>query len=135
MSGPPAARPAAFVDSSALVALADSGDRSHAAAVAAYRDLLAGGYRLFTTDLVVAEAFDLLRVSAGPAVARNWLRSQRLPVYRPDDEDLSRARALLLDPNAPPHRSHTDAVSLAVMERLGVSDAFAVDPNFLAGAS
>jgi len=27
----------------------------------------------------------------------------------------------------------TDALSLVVMERLGVADAFAVDPRFLAG--
>ena len=133
MSGP-RTRPVAFIDASAIVALVDAGDRSHDDAVAAYRDLLASGYRLFTTDFVVAEAFDLLRVGVGVETARAWLRDHRLPVYRADETDLEQATRLLLDENAPAERSFADAVSLAVMERLGVSDAFAVDRHFLADA-
>ena len=53
-------RPVAFIDASVIVALVDARDRSHALAVAAYRDLLAAGYRFFTTDFVIAEAFDLV---------------------------------------------------------------------------
>lgn len=127
-------RPVAFIDASAIVALVDANDRSHAAAVATYQDLLAQGYRLFTIDFVIAEAFDLLRVGVGPEIARAWLRDHRLPIYRADEADLEQAKRLLLDERAPAERSFADAVSFAVMDRLGVADAFAVDRHFLADA-
>ncbi|HET7094799.1 MAG TPA: PIN domain-containing protein [Thermomicrobiales bacterium] len=134
MTAAPQRRPVAFIDASAIVALVDADDRSHAAAAATYRDLLAQGYRLFTTDFVIADAFDLLRVGVGVEAARAWLRDQRLPVYRADETDLEQARRLLLDERSPAERSFADAVSLAVMERLGVVDAFAVDRHFLDNA-
>ncbi|HEU5430549.1 MAG TPA: PIN domain-containing protein [Thermomicrobiales bacterium] len=134
MTDPPRKRPVAFIDASAIVALVDANDRSHAAAVATYQDLLAQGYRLFTIDFVIAEAFDLLRVGVGSETARAWLRDHRLPIYRADEADLEQAKRLLLDERAPAERSFADAVSFAVMDRLGVADAFAVDRHFLADA-
>lgn len=124
-------RLAAFVDSSAIVALVDEDDAAHSAAVDAYRELASTGYRLFTTDHVVVEAYDLLLNGVGPVVAARWLRDHKLPVYSTDDADLAAAQAILAarPPDAP--ISFTDALSLAVMERLGVTDAFAVDPAFL----
>lgn len=131
-ASPPApARPAAFVDASALVALADEDDASHGAAVGAYRDLIAAGYALFTTNAVVAEAFDLLRAGLGGETARRWLRDCRLPVYHADEADEAEARRLALAPGAGRDLSLTEALSLAVMARLGVSEAFAVDQRFL----
>ena len=127
---PPA--PAAFVDASALVALVDRDDASHGAAVDAYRDLIASGYRLFTTNYVVAETFDLLSTSLGAGVARQWLRDSKLAVYHADEQDEQRARRLILRSSPKRALSFTDAVSLVVMERLGVADAFAVDSAFLA---
>jgi predicted nucleic acid-binding protein len=134
MTVPERSRPVAFIDASAIVALVDANDRSHADAVAAYHDLLARGYRLFTVDFVIAEAFDLLRAGVGAETARAWLRDHRLPVYRADEADLEQAKRLLLDDRAPAERSFADAVSLAVMDRLGVGEAFAVDRHFLADA-
>jgi hypothetical protein len=124
--------PVAFVDSSALVALADRDDASHAAAVAAYRDLVGAGYKLFTTNYVVAETFDLLRAGLGGAVARQWLRDSRLAVYHADEADEAKARRLVLERGEGRELSLTEAVSLVVMDRLGVTDAFAVDQRFLA---
>lgn len=121
----------AFVDSSAIVALVDAGDASHAAAAAAYRNLLEQGYKLFTTNHVVAETVDLLAVGLGPDVARRWLRDHRLPVYHADEQDEHRARNLVISSRNPHGLSFIDAVSLVVMERFSVADAFAVDPNFL----
>ncbi|MGI8475131.1 MAG: type II toxin-antitoxin system VapC family toxin [Thermomicrobiales bacterium] len=124
--------PAAFVDSSAIIALVDRDDASHPAAVEAYHSLVRAGYRLFTTDHVVAETFDLLSASLGVASARQLLRDSRLAVYDVTPDDMERARASLLSRTGSQPLSMTNALSLAVMERLGVPDAFAVDPSFLA---
>ena len=123
--------PVAFVDSSAIVALVDRKDRSHEAAVAAYRDLLEQGYRLFTTNFVMAETVNLLSEGPGPDIARQWLRDQRLSIYHADEQDEQRARAMVIASRSRRGLSYTDAVSAVVMERLGIADAFAVDSNFL----
>jgi predicted nucleic acid-binding protein len=124
--------PVAFVDSSALVALADRDDRSHRAVVDAYRSLLDAGYRLFTTDHVLAEAFELLSLGIGTEAARAWLRDCRLAVYDVTEDDVTKARELVLGRPLDRQLSLTDAISIVVMERLAVTDAFAVDQNFLA---
>lgn len=121
----------AFVDSSAIVALTDHADDAHAAAVAAYQELVKGGYRLFTTNFVVAETIELLSAGPGPRVAQQWLRDHRLPVYHADEQDEHRARALVISARGEHGLSYTDAISMVVMERFGIADAFAVDPNFL----
>jgi predicted nucleic acid-binding protein len=127
--------PVAFVDSSAIVTLIDHDDASHQAAVDAYRSLVSSGYRLFTTNHVLDEAFELLSAGIGTTAARQWLRNHRLAVYYVDESDLASAIAAITtrDPNSP--ISLTDALSMVVMERLGVTDAFAVDPSFLAELS
>ena len=121
----------AFVDSSAIVAMVDANDRTHAAAVSAYSELLQQGYKLFTTNHVIAETVDLLDAGVGPDTARRWLRDHRLPIYHADEQDERRARALVISSRSPRGLSYVDAVSLVVMEKFGVADAFAVDPHFL----
>lgn len=121
----------AFVDSSAIVAMVDANDRTHAAAVSAYSELLQQGYKLFTTNHVIAETVDLLDAGVGPDTARRWLRDHRLPIYHADEQDERRAKALVISSRSPRGLSYVDAVSLVVMEKFGVADAFAVDPHFL----
>lgn len=121
----------AFVDSSAIVAMVDVSDSTHNAAVGAYSELLQQGYKLFTTNHVIAETVDLLVAGVGPDVARRWLRDHRLPVYHADEQDERRAKALVISSRSPRGLSYVDAVSLVVMEKFGVADAFAVDPHFL----
>ena len=123
--------PVAFVDASALIAMADRDDRAHEGAVAAYGELCGAGYRLFTTNCAVDEAFELISVGLGPALARQWLRDFRLPIYYVDETDHTRARTRLVSDPGHQTRTLTDALNIAVMERLGVRDAFAVDPNVL----
>lgn len=127
--------PVAFVDSSAIVTLIDHDDASHAAAVDAYRSLVSSGYRLFTTNHVLDEAFELLSAGIGVTAARQWLRDHRLAVYYVDESDLSAAIAAITARDASAPITLTDALSMVVMERLGVTDAFAVDPAFLAELS
>ncbi len=126
---------AIFVDSSAIVALVDRDDGAHTAAVAAYGNLLAQGYKLFTTNYVMAEAFDLLSTGVGPDVARRFLRDCKLAIYHADEADERRAKRVVLRQTGPNGLTLTDAVSFVVMERLAVADAFAVDPGFLANAT
>jgi predicted nucleic acid-binding protein len=124
--------PIAFVDSSAIVAMVNRGDPTHEQAVAAYHELIDGGYHLFTTDYVIAETLQLLEFGFGADIARQWLRDQRMPVYHADEQDVRRAIAHITTARPGSRISMTDAVTSVVMERLGVSDAFAVDPDFLA---
>ena len=132
-SPPDGESPAVFIDSSAIVALVDQDDGSHQDAVAAYHGLVAAGYRLFTTNYVIAETYDLLRTGVGHAVARQWLKDSGLATYHADEQDERRARRMVLRARGAQGLTITDAISLVVMERLGVADAFAVDPNFLSG--
>ena len=125
--------PAVFIDSSAIVALVDQDDGSHSDAVSAYHGLVAAGYRLFTTNYVIAETYDLLRTGVGHAVARQWLKDSGLATYHADEQDERRARRMVLRARGAHGLTITDAISLVVMERFGVTDAFAVDPNFLSG--
>ncbi len=120
----------ALVDSSALVALADRRDALHQQAVAAYTDLSRAGYKLFTTNYLIAETVDLLTAGMGPAVAQQWLRDHRLPVYHADEQDERRARTMVITTRNPKGLSFIDAISAVVMDRLGVREAIAVDPNF-----
>src|SRR5215203_4704500 len=117
---------AIFVDSSALIALVDRDDNTHAAAVAAYGNLLAEGYKLFTTNYVIAETFDLLSTGVGPDVARRFLRDCKIAIYHADEQDERRAKRVVLRQTGPNGLSLTDAISFVVMERLNVADAFAV---------
>lgn len=121
---------AAFVDSSALVSLVDRGDFTHRAAVDAYESLKTEGYRLFTSNHIVAETYDLLVASLGHEIARSWLDEMGLPVYVADANDLEQARDRVISSRKP--LNFNDALSVVIMQRLGVADAFAVDPDFLA---
>ncbi len=121
---------AAFVDSSALISLVDRDDYTHRAAVDAYETLKADGYRLFTSNHIVAETYDILAGSLGHDVARAWLDEMGLPVYVADSNDVEQARGRVLGSRKP--LNFNDALSVVIMQRLGVADAFAVDPDFLA---
>ena len=118
----------ALVDSSALVALADRRDAQHLGAVAAYNELVAQGYKLFTTNYLVSETLDLLRAGLGPTLAQVWLRDHRLPIYHADEFDERRARAMVITSRNARGLSMTDAISAVVMDRLGVQDVIAVAP-------
>ena len=122
----------AFVDASALVALADWDDASHAAAVAAYDDLIGNGFALFTTNLAFIQAHELLSASLGAHVADVWMEQCRIPICAVSAEDLAAGRSSLTGGTATGAPSLLTAVHLAVLDRLGVSDVFAVERDFLA---
>ena len=121
-----------FVDASALVALADRDDASHAAAVSAYQDLVASGFRLFTTDLALTTAHELIAAALGPDAARFWLAQCNILVYRIALADLEEGRRAIEEGWSAPGATLADTIHLAVLDRLGVTDVFAVDRAFLA---
>ena len=125
-------RDVTFVDASALVALADRDDASHAAAVAAYQDLVASGFHLFTTDLALASAHEMIALALGQEVARSWLAHCNILVQRIAPADLEEGRRAIEEGWSAPRATLADTIHLAVLDRLGVTDVFAVDRAFLA---
>ena len=120
-----------FVDASALVALADRDDASHAAAVSAYQDLVAGGYRLFTTDLALAAAHELILAALGQEAARSWLAQCNILVHRIALADVEEGRRAIEEGWSATDAILADTIHLSVLDRLGVTDVFAVDRVFL----
>jgi predicted nucleic acid-binding protein len=125
-------RDVTFVDASALVALADRDDASHAAAVTAYRDLVSSGFRLFTTDLALAAAHEMIAAALGQEVARSWLAHCNILVQRIAPADLEEGRRAIEEGWSAKGATLADTIHLAVLDRLGVTDVFAVDRAFLA---
>ncbi len=121
-----------FVDASALVALADRDDASHVAAVNAYQELVASGFRLFTTDLALTTAHELISTALGHDAARFWLAQCNILVYRISTADLEEGRRAIEEGWGAADATLADTIHLAVLDRLGVTDVFAVDRAFLA---
>ena len=86
-----------------------------------------------TTNLVVAEAYIIIRRTGGHAQAIRLLRSlrgsPRLQRIWSDASLESRAEAIL-EQHADQDFSFTDAVSFAVMQERGIEEAFTFDSHF-----
>jgi predicted nucleic acid-binding protein len=122
----------AFVDTSALVALRDAGDRHHEAAIAWMKNALEeGGLSLVLTNLVLAEthAYFCRTPAAALAYARRLRNDAPFKVVRAEKEDEAAAWTLL-DRHRDKTYSFVDAVSFSVMRRLKISSAFAFDDHF-----
>lgn len=118
-----------FVDTSALYALLDEGDRHHADAADTLRRL--AGTELVTHAFVVVESTAL--------VARQlpWPASERLidgllPVIdvMPIDDDAYRAATAAYSASGSARMSLVDHASFALMRSLGIGRAFAYDEDF-----
>jgi predicted nucleic acid-binding protein len=121
-----------YVDASALIALADRDDASHAAAVSAYRDLVAGGFHLFTSDVALVSAHELLVAALGAEVARAWLAQCGIHVECAMPADVEEGRRTIEEGHGATRATLADTIQLALLDRLGVTDVFAVDRAFLA---
>jgi predicted nucleic acid-binding protein len=121
----------AFVDASALVALADRDDASHKAAADAYQDFLQSGFLLFTTDLAFATAHQLILAALGPPTARTWLAQCAIHIEPITAPDLEKGRQRVETGEVPSSAPLSDAIHLAVLDRMSVTEVFAVDQQFL----
>jgi predicted nucleic acid-binding protein len=120
-----------FVDTSAYYAAVDRRDASHAAVAATMPVLLAERRQLTTTNAVLFELHGLLLNRLGRRVAWETLGELRASqmVVRVRERDETRAEAILAQYDDKDF-SLTDALSFAVMERLGIRTAFSLDRHF-----
>jgi uncharacterized protein len=122
-----------FTDAGAWIALNDRGDKYYPVAVEFYQRLLRERRPLVTTNLVIAEAYIAIRRAGGHQPAMRFLDSIRqssrlLKIY--SDARLETAAEELLRRYADQDFSLTDAVSFAVMQQRGITEAFAFDSHF-----
>jgi uncharacterized protein len=126
----------AFVDTSAFYALANAKDASHNSASIIQRRLLEERCDLHTSAFIIAETHALALRRLGRTTAQQLLanldaatENGSLRVSSISEQDQRNAREII-------HRyddknfSLTDALSFAVMERLGIETAFSFDRDF-----
>ncbi|MBM4299712.1 MAG: PIN domain-containing protein, partial [Deltaproteobacteria bacterium] len=98
-------------------------------AVSILRSLQRRGLTPFLTNFIVAESHALLLSRLSAHTARAWLLNQSWPVEPISMADEEKAKDIIRR-YTDKSFSYTDATSFAVMERLGVKEAFAFDPHF-----
>ena len=121
-----------FIDTSAFYALADPRDGNHVEAIAARRVLTDTRSRLYTSNFVLAEAHGLLLGRLGRFTALQILLDvdrSNTTIERASATDEQRARAILAS-YTDKDFSLTDAISFAIMQRLGITQAFSFDSDF-----
>lgn len=119
----------ALVDTSAVYALLDRDDGNHRKAVTILRSLPRRGLTPVLSNFVVAESHALILARLGAPVARDWLLKQIWPIEPVTANDERKAREII-ERYQDKSFSYTDATSFALMERLGLKNAFAFDSHF-----
>ena len=122
-----------FVDTGAWFALADRSDQYHSQAVNVFPELLNNYHHLSTTNLVIAEAYVLIRLTIGHQPAVNFLTNiaaspRILKIY--SDRTLEEEAENILVKYNDQAFSYTDAVSFALMKRFDIKEAFSFDRHF-----
>lgn len=123
--------PALFVDTGAFYAAADASDEHHQAAAATFT-AIGQTAELVTSDYVFVETWMLVRARLGREAAIRWWDAMRTGVVRTlgiTSRDLARAREIARDWTDQDF-SLVDCASFALMERLGLVEAFAFDSHF-----
>ena len=122
-----------FIDTGAIVARHRRSDAHHRAAVAGWKQLGRSSTRLFTTNLVLAEAVTLLAryVGVPPAAeqARILFESSELHVLRPPEQD--ELEAIDVMEKYKDHEiSFVDCVSFVTLRQHGIKRVFGFDRHF-----
>lgn len=121
-----------LTDSSAYLALLDRNDRNHAAAINILSWLADQRYRQYTTNVMLIECHALILSVLGNRPANQFLRQimrSNTIIVRVRASDEQRA-GHILDRYEDKIFSFNDAISFAVMERLGIALAFTFDSDF-----
>jgi hypothetical protein len=122
-----------FVDTGAFVALRNRGEQEHEAARAALSRLVSERAFLLTSNYVFSETYTALLVRAGREEAIQWGRRFRAGESIEMawiDESIERDAWSILESHADKRWSHVDATSFALIEREGITEAFAFDRHF-----
>lgn len=127
------ARCRVFVDTCAFQAIWDAQDQFHAQAVDIWQRLLSSKLELITNSYILDETFTLMRSRQGIIavdIFRKMLENpaSRITIKRVTIEDEQDAwQWFMRDFN---RLSFTDAVSFAMMFRLGITEVFTFDHHF-----
>jgi uncharacterized protein len=122
-----------LLDSAGFLALWDTRDEHHAAAVALQEELTRMRRHFLTTDYVVDETATLLLVRHSHAAAVDFLDTiERSEALRLEwiGPDRFHAASALFRKHADKEWSFTDCVSFATMRELRIRDAFTTDHHF-----
>ena len=122
-----------LIDTGAWYALADEGDSHHAEARSFYPGDGLSRSDFVTTTLIVAETWALLNSRLGRSAALSFwegLRETSTEIVAVESGDLDLAWRIVVDWSDQDF-SVVDCATFTVMERLGISDAFAFDSHFL----
>ncbi len=121
-----------FIDASAWIAVSVKTDNDHQAAAEIYPNILSSYSHLVTTNLVIAEAYNIIRHELGHTKSIQFLdglKSSRLDKVFPDifleDQALK-----ILRRYSDQDCSYTDAVRFALIQERGIREAFTFDHHF-----
>lgn len=122
-----------FVDTSGWLAVADTNDNYHTAAIKVYPSLLRKYQNLVTTNLVVAETHVGLRkrmgfVGAISFVVKLRIGTRLVRVLSTDELEIKAEE--ILQQYDDQDFSYTDAVSFALTKQRGITDVFTYDEHF-----
>lgn len=125
-----------FIDTSAWDAIADGRDANHDLALL-FRDEIAGGYELITSNYVLDELYTLLLLNIGyqPTVRFKrqldaLMREDVLQVVWISELLAAEAWNIFQQYNADKRWSFTDCTSYVVMKQFDITEAFAFDRHF-----
>ena len=119
-----------FLDTSAIYALADTGDPNHEQALGLFARVIGAGEAILTHNYVVVEAVALLQNRLGMSSALRFLGDVNdFQVHWINSDDHQRA-VVLLEERGRRQLSLVDCVSFVVMGRYGVDQALAFDRDF-----
>jgi predicted nucleic acid-binding protein len=122
-----------FMDTAGFLALWDSGDQHHAAALRLQQELIRKRRHFLTTEYVADETITLLVMRHSHRAAVDFLDTiERSEALRLEWIDPARfhAAAVAFLKHGDKQWSFTDCVSFAVMHELRIRDAFTTDHHF-----
>ena len=120
-----------FVDTSALIAVADASERHHPEAQSFWADLVSDGVSLLTTNYVLVEAMCLLQRRLGLEALVAFFEDV-VPLFRVEWMSAERHQGAVDDLTSLRRRDVgiVDCASFQAMRSLGLSQVFAFDRHF-----
>ena len=122
-----------FVDTSAWYPIVSRRHQDHGACASELQDAVNNGIRVVTTNLVLAETYELLSRRVGRGTALTFVETVREPPNLVVTSDIDLELVAVADwlvPFEDQDVSFTDAVSFAVMSERGIKRALTLDHHF-----